>query len=293
MDNSIATPRQQALSPHEVIKKYMSVANGIKLFVALWLCFFIFTKTTESHQEDVDTLTYLERPQIGDIYFLDFRALSDDLRPKEKYRIAKVVDITGEVATLLYGNMFYLHHKAATASIHYGQLRMKQYFESKRNDFSFTQLSTMHADGAIYMVKRPVKNMLYGNYINEPVEFVPSNHYTPGKRENSSGLSFLTSTHLENNYGQAFDRFTRSAELGFAEGQVNLGQMYVNGQYVKKDFNKALHWFNEAALQSNKAGILKYVIVCKQVEACFVEAFYQTLSDAGVNIKVRSEDLTG
>jgi TPR repeat protein len=116
--------------------------------------------------------------------------------------------------------------------------------------------------------------------------------FIPGKRENTQGLSLSKSTYLENSAEQAYDYFLRSAKLGFAEGQINLGQMYLNGEFVDKDMTRALFWFNKAALQSNKAAVLKYVIVCRQLDECREGEFYQSLFDAGVNIKVRSLDFT-
>ena len=102
-----------------------------------------------------------------------------------------MVDITGDVITLLYGNVFYLHQQSLIDSIRYGQLRYKGYFESKRYDLTLTQLNQMHVSEAIYMVKRPDNNMLYGNFVNEPKAPVSSTVYIPGKRENASGLSFF------------------------------------------------------------------------------------------------------
>ena len=116
--------------------------------------------------------------------------------------------------------------------------------------------------------------------------------YIPGKRENLAGLSLLKSDYLENNKQQAFERFSASAQLGFSAGQVNLGQMYLNGEYIDKDLNQALYWFKQAALQSDKSGVLKYVIVCRQVSYCQEAGFYQELLNAGVNIKVREIDFT-
>jgi len=271
----------------------LSVANVIKVLVLLAICLFIYNKSTQSQQENKDSLRYLTSPKVDDIYFLDFRMLSDSLRPKEKYRIAKVVDITGDIVTLLYGNVFYLRQQSLKNSIHYGQLRYKGYFESKRYDLTLTQLKVMHDSKAIYMIKRPEHNMLYGNYINDPKhEVVSSKLFIPGKRENLEGLSFQKSTYLENNLQQAFQKLNRSAQLGFAPGQINLAQMYLNGQYVEKDLSQAMFWFKQAALQSDKAGVLKYVIVCRQVSYCQEGDFYQELTEAGVNIKVRALDFT-
>lgn len=269
---------------------YFSVANALKVVVIIALCLFIYNKSTQSQSEVDETLQFLTQPKIDDIYFLDFRVLSDSLRPKEKYRIAKVVDITGDIVTLRYGNMFYLRQQSLKDSIRYGQLRYQDYFEPKRYDFSLAQLKAMHEDKAVYMIKRPDQNMLYGNYINNPEADVSSRLFIPGKRENYQGLTFLQSDYIENNFQQAFDSFSQSAELGFAQGQVNLGQMYLNGQFVEKDLTQAMHWFKQAALQSDKAGVLKYVIVCRQVSSCQEGDFFQELTYAGVNIKVKSLD---
>jgi hypothetical protein len=272
--------------------QYFTVANVLKVLVFVALGLFIYKKSTQSQQEDDASLTYLASPKIDDIYFLDFRVLSDSLRPKEKYRIAKVVDVTGDIITLLYGNMYYLRQQSLKDSIRYGQLRYKDYFESKRYDLTLAELKAMHDSAAIYMIKRPDQNMLYGNYINDPEPAPSSSLYIPGKRENLAGLTLLKANYLENNSEQAFERFSLSAQLGFAQGQVNLAQMYLNGQYVEKDLSQAMYWFKQAALQSDKAGVLKYVIVCRQVDHCNEVDFYQELTEAGVNIKVRAVDFT-
>jgi len=68
---------------------------------------------------------------------------------------------------------------------------------------------------------------------------------------------------------------------------VNLAQMYINGQYVEKDLNKALYWLNQASLQSHKPAILKYEIVCKQLSSCLIYGFFNNLVTAGIDVKVR------
>jgi len=267
-----------------------SVAFFIKIFVALFVLALFVDGYHKSQQEQQATDLYIGAPKIDDIYFLDFRVMSEDLRPREKYRLAKVVDITGDIVTLRYGNVFYWQQHSLIDSIRYGQLRQKKYFEPKRYDFNLTELKNLRETNAIYQVKRPDLNILYGNYVNPLTENKKSSLYIPGKRENLAGLGFLKSTYIEDNFSQAFTRFTRSAELGHAEGQVNLGEMYINAQFVELDLDKALYWLKRASLQSNKAGILKYVIVCKQVSYCEVSDFYQELIDSGVNIKVRKID---
>lgn len=279
-----------APASHEAAK-YFTAMNFVKAIALLILCSVIYNKISQNYQESIDSQKYLNAPKIDDIYFLDYRKLSSQLRPNEKYRLAKVVDITGDIVTLLYGSMFFVEHKAAKDSIRYGQLRYKKYFEPKRYDLSPLELQAMYDDNAIYMIKRPEKNMLYGNYINNPKRPSKSTIYVPGKRENIEGLSFLAAEYLEDNLDRAFERFSVSADHGFAQGQVNLAQLYLNTQYAPQNLDKALFWFKQAALQSNKAGVLKYVIVCRKVSYCYESDFFQELTQAGVHIKVREIDV--
>ena len=263
----------------------------LKVFILALLTFLAIDRFKQAELLENDSERYINSPKINDIYFLDFRLLSDSLRPKEKYRLAKVVDITGEVITLQYGNMFYLRQQSLKDSIRYGQLRYRKYFESKRYDFSHDQVKKLWQSGAIYLVKRPVLDRLFGNYVSPEKIHQNNDLFIPGKYENYSANSFFNSNYIENNLSQAFELFQQSAQLGFAEGQVNLAQMYLNGQSVEKNSKQALFWFKQAALQSYKPAILKYVIVCEQVSTCDLSTFYQSLIAAGVNIKVREMDV--
>jgi len=268
--------------------KELSCEAVIKSILILLIAFLVLAyNSSTAEQEDASSLDYIKAPQVDDIYFLDFRVLSDNLRPKEKYRLAKVVDITGEVISLQYGDFFYVRQQGLKDSIRYGQLRYRKYFQPKRYDYPLTELQTLWNSGAVFMVKRPVLGLLYGNYVSTQQEQVAATHYIPGKRKNASASAFLKSNHIEDNLAQAFSLFEQSAQLGFAPGQVNLALMYLNGQYVDQNLKQALFWFNQAALQSYKPAVLKYGIVCKQVSDCHLADFYQALLESGVNIKVR------
>tara|TARA_B110000467_G_scaffold145515_1_gene149104 strand:+ start:347 stop:1240 length:894 start_codon:yes stop_codon:yes gene_type:complete len=265
----------------------------IKVFVSLFVLSLLVDSYSASNAESRATDSYIAAPKIDDIYFLDFRVLSDNLRPRQKYRLAKVVDITGEIITLRYGNVFFWQKQSLIDSIRYGQISYSKYFEPKRYDFNLTELNDMRANGAIFKVKRPELNVLYGSYVNTisaPGSIGGSQIYIPGKRENLSGLGFLKSNYIEDNFAQAFERFSYSAEQGYSPGQINLAQMYINGQFVDKDFDKALYWLKLSSLQSDKAGILKYVIICQQLSYCDLGDFYQELTLSGVNIKVREHN---
>jgi len=269
---------------------------GKKLFplALMIIALLLFIKLVNNNSSIEKSLTeqYINAPKVDDIYFLDFRKITSDLRPKEKYRLAKVVDITGEIVTLNYGNFYYQRQHAAEQSIRYGQLRYKGYFETGRRDFHISDLIALRESKAIYMIKRPVLNKLFGNFVSPDKVATSTAIYLPGKHQNISGEAFLNDIALETNLRSAFEQFKLSADYGYAQGQVNLASMYLNGQHVEKDIEKSLYWFKQAALQGHKPGVLKYIIVCQQVKHCSIMNFYDELVSAGVNIKVRSFDFS-
>ncbi|ARD45527.1 tetratricopeptide repeat protein [Colwellia sp. PAMC 21821] len=258
--------------------------------VLLCIAYYSYYVVYKSYQEKQQTLEIIATPKINDIYFLDFRLLSDKLRPNEKYRLAKVVDITGDIITLTYGGFYYPSHHAAINSIYYGQLTYVDYFEAKRFDYKHQQIQQKLNTGAIYQAMRPVRDKLLGQHVSPAQRKLRSSNFVPGRRDNLSGEAFLNERFSETNLQQAFELFTKSANFGFAKGQLNLAEMYINGQYIEKDLNKALYWLNQASLQSHKTAILKYEIICKQVSSCQIYDFFQNLIAAGVNVKVRELD---
>lgn len=199
--------------------------------------------------------------------------------------MAKVVDVTGNVVTLLYGDFFYLNEYSMINSIRYGQLRFKKYFSTYRNNFTVQQIAALKKTNAIFKVERPVYGKLHSNFINPQQIKTTTRHFVPGKQENISGESYLKATNIQNHYAIAFEYFKESAQLNYAEGQINLAQMYLSTRLEQQDFNKALFWLKQAALQSNKTAINKYAIVCQQASRCNINVFYQSLIDYGVNIR--------
>jgi hypothetical protein len=255
------------------------------VILSLWLIEYNNNKSEESQ-----SLSIILKPKVNDIYFLDFRLLSHKLRPHEKYRIAKVADITGDTVTLVYGRFYYQYQNAAINSIRYSQLSYKDYFEPKRYNLPHSTIKDMYHGQAIYLALRPTRNKLFGSLVGPEKVKEASGLFIYGKNENNKGESFLNEVYSETNLTSAFELFQASSKLGYAKGQVNLAKMYINGWHAEKDLNKALYWLKQASLQSYKPAILKYGIICKNIPSCNVIDFYQELNSAGVNIKVREVD---
>lgn len=253
----------------------------------LGLVYFSYYIVYQNYIEQQQTRAIIAAPKINDIYFFDFRLLRDNLRPTEKYRLAKVVDITGDIVTLVYGSFYYQHQHAAINSIYYGQLSYKDYFEPKRFDYQHKEIKQQLTAGALYLAMRPEHDKLLGQRVSPEQRTFRTNAFIQGRKENIRGEAFLNELHSETNLKEAFELFTQSANYNYARGQLNLAEMYINGQHIDKDLNKALYWLNRASLQSNKSAILKYEIICQQVLKCQLYDFFKNLKANGVDVKVR------
>ena len=65
------------------------------------------------------------------------------------------------------------------------------------------------------------------------------------------GGMYLYGAGVEVDYATALDWFRKSAAQGFAEGQRDVGLMYHYGLGVEQDYQKALEWYNKAAKHGN------------------------------------------
>ena len=66
---------------------------------------------------------------------------------------------------------------------------------------------------------------------------------------------YITGDGVEKDYDKALDLIRRSAEEGNGYGQSNLGYMYHKGYGVEKNEEEAFRWFKKAADQNNEWGI--------------------------------------
>jgi len=105
-------------------------------------------------------------PQVNDIYFLDMRLLSGKLESRQEYRLAKVVSVSGDHVAIVYGSVFYQWQYAVVNSIKYDDVNNHDYFKLIPDFIPFIKIKEMRTNGAIYLVKRPIRNKLYGKFVN-------------------------------------------------------------------------------------------------------------------------------
>ncbi|MCO4798986.1 MAG: sel1 repeat family protein [Colwelliaceae bacterium] len=265
--------------------RLLSTFTGSIFFVLLLSLYF-----SEEQQKHRQSQVHIDVPKVNDFYYLDYRKVTGDFSPHHKYRIAKIVDITGGTVSLTYGNYFYPLKSSLSKGLHLGHTRNPDYFEKNRQHFSYAELDALFQQGFIYRVVRPEINfigrnmqafMIEGNIVIDVDKVEQNFRYVPGKRQNTQGMGFLKATYIEDRFEQAFDLFKQSSELGYAPGQTNLAELYLSGIEGSRDVENAVHWLFKAALQGYQPAIEKYRVICQLEEACQIEDFYQALNEAG------------
>jgi len=255
--------------------------------VLIILLSFYFSKEQEKYRQ---SQAHIDIPKVNDFYYLDYANVKGDLRPHHKYRIAKIVDITGGTVSLSYGNYFYPLKSTLSKGISLGHTRNFDYFEKNRQNFSYAELDKLFQQGFIYRVVRPELNfiglnmpayMIEGNVVIDAEKVEKKFRYVPGKRENTQGMAFLKATYIEDRFDKAFNLLKQSSELGYAPGQTNLAELYLSGIEGKRDVESAVYWLFKAALQGYQPAIEKYRVICQLEEECQIEDFYRALNEEG------------
>lgn len=250
---------------------------------------------SEEQQKSRQSQAYIDAPKVNDFYYLDYRKVSGDQHPQNKYRLAKIIDITGGTVSLTYGNYFYPLKNALSNSLRFGHSTNFDYFEKKRQQFSSAELASLFEQGFIYRVVRPEFNMIGSNKAVYMIDGNPVTsttvaknawHYIPGKRQNTQGMAYLNASYIHDRFEQAFILLKQSAQLGYAPGQTNLAELYLTGIEGNRDIENAAHWLFQAALQGYQPAIEKYRVICQMEETCQIEDFYRALNEAGTSYQV-------
>ncbi|MGJ8693996.1 MAG: hypothetical protein ACSHW0_16120 [Thalassotalea sp.] len=141
--------------------------NQLVFVIGLLVAFYFAYESYALHKtEQAEASELILTPQADDIYFLDFRLINDKLERKNKFKLAKVIRVTDDNVAIVYGRFFYQWQHAVVNSIEYGDLSNHDYFKLMPDYIPLSKIKEMQRNGAIYLVKRPIKNKLYGNFVS-------------------------------------------------------------------------------------------------------------------------------
>jgi hypothetical protein len=138
----------------------------VLLIFLLVIIYFGYARYDVHRTEQAEVLSLITTPKVDDIYFLDMKLINNKLGRKDKYKLAKVVRVSDENIAVVYGGVSYQWQYAVVNSIEYGELSNSDYFTLLPEYISFSKIKEMKSNGAIYLVKRPIHNKIYGNFVS-------------------------------------------------------------------------------------------------------------------------------
>lgn len=147
-------------------KLSVSLNKLVLLLCFLVILYFGYVKYEEHKTEQLEASVLIANPKINDIYFLDMRLINSNLERKNKYKLAKVVRVTDDNVVIVYGSFFYQWQYPVVNSIQYGDLSNSDYFTLIPDYIPFSKIQEMKRNGSIYLVKRPIQNKMYGNFVS-------------------------------------------------------------------------------------------------------------------------------
>lgn len=156
-----------SLESEHVNTKFSITLNKLVLLVCLLVVsYFVYGKYAFHKAEQAEASILILNPKVNDIYFLDMRLISDVLKSKHKYRLAKVVSVTDDTVAIVYGRVAYQWQNAVVNSIKFDDVNNYDYFKLIPEYLSFSKIKEMRNNEAIYLAKRPIQNKLYGKFVN-------------------------------------------------------------------------------------------------------------------------------
>lgn len=107
-------------------------------------------------KHDAADASYLEAPIKGDVYVTDFTQTFDDIDPKHKWGLMKVVRVSGQTVHVKIGTMGYGVSISAAQAVTEGEDRAPNYYLDETLSLGRAELPELKATGVISEVVRAV-----------------------------------------------------------------------------------------------------------------------------------------
>lgn len=232
----------------------------VKYFIgSILIVLFLLYFYTHFHAQAVQQQAIINAPQAYDTYLVKADKFAQEpLRP-ENLKIAQILEFDDRYITFQISNYRYKHDRGITMAMRTSLLVQRDYFSSKTLTLPRTEVQRMVDEGVIYNVLRPHAYSLYGGFVMFPPRPKPLYEGVKLNEHNQQGINYYKDNLLED----AFKSFLLAAEEGSQWGQLNLAQMYQDGQGTTKDIKKAIYWFQQAAAQGNRKAKIELKDLCR------------------------------
>ncbi|PLT25800.1 tetratricopeptide repeat protein [Pseudoalteromonas sp. MelDa3] len=239
-----------------LIEKLSLPKYFIGVFLLLWIISFFY-------QQHLDTETqkqsYLNTPKIYDTYLVHADKFTHEPWTLTNLRIAQVLSFDKQFITFQISNYSYKRNNSITLAMRTSQLIQDNYFSTKTITLPRDEVKRLYKDEAIYDVLRPYANSLYGGFVMFPPKPKPLYKGLKLDKNNQQGIIYFKDKLLF----EAFNSFKLAAEAGSQWGQLNLAQMYRDGQGIAQNYQQAIYWYKKAIEQKNTKAQFELESLCK------------------------------
>ncbi|MEL7386966.1 tetratricopeptide repeat protein [Pseudoalteromonas gelatinilytica] len=237
----------------------LELASFIKYFIGLFIIVYLFTKALLGANEQTENeQTYLSEPKLFDTYFVYSDKFTGKPKRINNLKVAQLVEFDDKSMTFRIANYTYKYNKDIEIAMRTSLLVQDDYFSSKTLTFSKQQIKQLYDDGSIYKIMRPELYSLFGGFVMHPPRPKPLYAGVKLDKYNQQGITYFK----DGLYKEALNSFTLSAEGGYSWGQLNLGQMYRDGQGTEINNEEAAYWLNKATLQGNPKAKIELAELC-------------------------------
>ncbi len=237
----------------------LELISFIKYFIGLiFIAYLLIQILLSASQQSDNELSYLNEPKLFDTYFVYSDKFTEKPKRIKNLQVAQLINFDDKSMTFRVGNYTYKFNKDIEIAMRTSMLVQDNYFSSKTITYSKQQIKQLYKNNSIYKIMRPELYSLFGGFVMHPPR--PKPLYTGVKldKHNQEGITYFK----DGLYEEALKSFTLSAEDGYAWGQLNLGQMYRDGQGTEVNNEKAAYWLNKATLQGSPKAKIELAELC-------------------------------
>ncbi|MEM7148249.1 MAG: tetratricopeptide repeat protein [Pseudomonadota bacterium] len=231
----------------------------IGLVLLLWVLLFFYQKHLNA---EALKQSYLTNPKAYDTYLVKADKFTHEPWTLTNLKVAQVLSFDQQFITFQVSNYSYKRSSAITTAMRASLLVQRDYFSSKTITLPRNEIKRLYKDDIIFDVLRPYANSLYGGFVMFPPQPKPLYKGVKLDKNNQQGIMY----HKDGQYDEALESFTLAAQTGSQWGQLNLAQMYRDGQGTEKNAPQAIYWYKKAIAQGNSKAKHELEQLCKSAQ---------------------------
>ena len=227
----------------------------IGVFLALWVGLFFYQQHAVAQAQKQ---SYLTNPKAYDTYLVHADKFTHEPWTLTNLKVAQVLSFDEQFITFQVSNYSYKRNKGITTAMRTSLLVQRGYFSDDKITLPRSEVKRLYNDGVIYDILRPSANSLYGGFVMFPPKPKPLYKGLKLDKNNQQGITYFKN----GQYSDALESFTLAANAGSQWGQLNLAQMYRDGQGVTQNVQTAKHWYEQAIAQGNSKAKIELEEMC-------------------------------